>query len=159
MNMKKKLLAVLAALTLAASASVSIAAATMDSEPVTIYLGNEVVETDNEATIMPRAGFTVSSSRLTAGSTARSTSTYYIEEGEDYLDYSVNWSPTGQQVKIGFKNERTGTLYLSSAKSGGSASGTINTYGVPDGEYYVVVYAVEDNSKSISVNATFEWEQ
>lgn len=158
-NMKKRIWAVLAALALAATASVSAAAITPDSESVSLYTGNVIIETENESTIMPRAGFTISSSRLTAESTTKSVSTYYIEEGEDSLEYSMNWSPTGQDVKIGFKNKESGTLYLTSAKSGGSASGTVSTVGVPDGEYYVVVFACSDNTASVSVNATCEWLQ
>jgi len=103
--------------------------------------------------------FSIASSALCAGEHVSSEETYMIESGKDVLMYSMNWDPTGQSVHIGFMNKEDNTLYLNDDVEGGSASGTINTVDIPDGEYYVIVFAASDNTEPFSINATCEWEE
>ena len=128
-----------------------------NTERVHLHTGDAIDETDNKSEAVLRDNFSISNSMLSAGHYVVSEKTYSIENGQDFLGYSINWEPTGQFVQVGFISKEKKDMYLLDAVAGGSAAGTINTIDVPDGEYYVVVYAVADNSKSISVNATFEW--
>ena len=122
-------------------------------ETANLYTGNQ---TEKEENIM-RDNFSIASSALSAGDYASSENTYMIESEKDFLMYSMNWSPTGQSVHIGFMSKEDNALYLIDDVAGGSAAGTINTVNVPSGEYYVIVFAASDNTKPFSINATCEW--
>ncbi|MFD0868891.1 hypothetical protein [Paenibacillus residui] len=105
------------------------------------------------------ASFSISSSSLEPNHYVASSSTYYIDPGKDKLKYSVNWSPTGQDIQIGFvsKNDPNIQYYISNL-SGGSASGTIGTSTLDAGEYYVVIGTPDTNTANVSVNGTFDWQ-
>lgn len=105
------------------------------------------------------ASFSISSSSLGINKYVASVSTYYIDPGKDKLKYSVNWSPTGQDIQIGFVSANdTSVQYWTSNKSGGSASGTVGTSNLTAGEYYVAIGTPDTNTRSVSVNGTFEWD-
>lgn len=124
-----------------------------NTETANLYTGNQ---TEKEEKIV-RDNFSIVSSALFAGDYASSENTYMIESEKDFLIYSMNWSPTGQSVHIGFMSKEDNALYLLDDVAGGSSAGTINTVNVPSGEYYVIVFAASDNTEPFSINATCEW--
>lgn len=124
-----------------------------NTETANLYTGNQTEKEENTV----RDNFSIVSSALFAGDYASSENTYMIESGKDFLMYSMNWAPTGQSVHIGFMNKENNALYLLDDVAGGSSAGTINTANVPDGEYYVIVFAASDNTEPFSINATCEW--
>ena len=127
-----------------------------NTETANLYNG---VPTENEAENTVRDNFSIASSALFAGDYACSEKTYMIESEKDFLMYSMNWSPTGQSVHIGFMNKEDNAMYLLDDVAGGSAAGTINTVNVPSGEYYVIVFAASDNTEPFSINATCAWKE
>lgn len=104
-----------------------------------VYLGNAedmiLVEADPAET---RAAISFGGA-ISVGATIYSDSTYYMEEREGY-SYSVSWKPTGQKIKVVRINVDTGKIYGTSAKTGGSASGTVGGSTVPEGEYQFGIY-------------------
>ena len=122
-------------------------------ETANLYTGNQTEKEEN----IVRDNFSIASSALFAGDYASSENTYMIESENDLLMYSMNWSPTGQSVHIGFMGKENNALYFLDDVAGGSAAGTINTVNVPSGEYYVIVFAASDNTEPFSINATCEW--
>lgn len=127
-------------------------------EQVYLYTGDAIDKVDNETEHDTSDNFSINSASLSAGEYVRSQNTYSIENNEDSLEYSMNWSPTGQSIQIGFMSTVDDSMYLNNAVEGGSTSGIISTVGVPNGEYYVVVFACSDNTEPLSINATCSWE-
>jgi len=128
----------------------------ISSIPADLYKLCGYAEVENGETIA-RDNFSIASSALFAGNYVSSEKTYMIEHEKHYLMYSMNWTPTGQSVHIGFMHKENNTMYLLDGVEGGSAAGTINTVNVPSGEYYVIVFAASDNTEPFSINATCEW--
>lgn len=105
-----------------------------------------------------KATFSISGS-ITPNGYRKTSSTYYIKPGSDKLKIkSLSWSPTGQNVQVGFINASTGTQYWTSNYSGGSATGYVLTNNLPAGEYYVAVGTPKSNTKSVNVVANFDWQ-
>lgn len=104
-----------------------------------VYIGNisDMTVIDSEP-VLTRASVSFGGS-IAAGAYRRSSSSYYMAKGESY-SYSVTWAPTGQSIKVCRINVDTGNVYGTSAKSGGSASGTVSSSSVPAGEYQFAVY-------------------
>ncbi len=127
-------------------------------EQVYLYTGDASDKVDNETELDVSDGFSVNNASLSAGEYVRSQNIYSIENEENCLIYSMTWAPTGQSVRIGYMSVENDSMYLNDAVEGGSASGTVSTVGVPDGEYYVVVFACSDNTEPLSINATCRWE-
>ncbi|MFD0715719.1 hypothetical protein [Paenibacillus sp. GCM10027626] len=101
--------------------------------------------------------FSISHTALAVGGQTNSDSVYKISSG-DILIYTANWSSLGQNIQIGFvSKDNLSKQYWKETKSSGSATGTIDTEGVPVGEYYVAIGAPDTNTETISVVGTFEW--
>lgn len=128
-----------------------------ETEHVYLYTGDASDKVDNETEYDVSDVFSINSASLSAGEYVSSQNIYLLGSEEDCLIYSMNWAPTGQSVRIGFMSVENDSIYLNNAVEGGSASGTISTDGVPDGEYYVVVFAASDNTEPFSINASCEW--
>lgn len=103
------------------------------------YVGNikDMIVIDTNP-LLPKASISFGGA-ISSGSYLRSGSSYYMKKGESY-DYNVTWAPTGQKIKVGRIHIDTGEVYLTSSKSGGSASGSVSSPSVPAGEYKFVVY-------------------
>jgi len=161
MKNKKGIIALTSALLLA-TLGCSICA--MNVSPSTeTTVSNEIMTVVEDArpsapTIQPRAGFDISYSSLSAGRYVVADDTFMIEEG-DVLEYDVSWSPLGQSIRIGFVNvEETSEQYWGPLKTGGAADGSLNTIGVPTGEYYIAICADPDNTTKINVTGRFDWQ-
>ncbi|HFJ9465842.1 hypothetical protein NST86_32275 [Bacillus sp. FSL L8-0199] len=104
-----------------------------------------------------RATFNISTS-LGINTYAKSSATYYMNRGETVTVNSCTWSPSGQNVQIGFINAKTGTQYWTKNYSGGSiSSGTKVSIDGPAGEYYVAVGTPSTNNARITVNSQFKF--
>ena len=81
--------------------------------------------------------------------------TYYIS-GEDAVltINSCTWSPSSQDVKIGWYNVDTRVTYTVTYEGGDINSKRVNSSGVPDGDYKVCI--VNGGSKSITGAMQYE---
>ncbi len=146
-QIKKSMVILLAVMLFVINSMSAFAMETIETES---YMGKEPVETeeyigniadmtviDAEETIT-RASTSFGGSIL-SGSYLRSGSSYYMGKGEKF-SYNVTWTPTGQKIKVCRINVDTGNVYGTSAKSGGTASGTVSSASVPAGEYKFAIY-------------------
>ncbi|GFI28684.1 hypothetical protein IMSAGC013_00061 [Lachnospiraceae bacterium] len=161
----KKLTATFAcALMLCTSAITALAAAPAPEEEVQELVEGIFVDPatfDNDEVlgdgIVLYANFTVTAKDLAPGRYTKSSSTYYIHKGVDKLGYTVSWSPTGNNIRLGFVNRQdTSKQYYITCK-GGEETGTMGTSNVPDGEYYVVFDNPSGNSGNVNGSATCDW--
>lgn len=92
---------------------------------------------------------------LGSGSRKTSSETYYIS-GEDAVltINSCTWSPSSQDVKIGWYNVDTRVTYTVTYEGGDINSKRVNSSGVPDGDYKVCI--VNGGSKSITGAMQYE---
>ena len=102
--------------------------------------------------------FSVSSPDLAPDNYVTSSSSHYINSEVDKMQFSVNWSPMGQKIQVGFisKNDNSQRYWISDYV-GGSASGTISTNDVPSGEYYVAISTPDSNVEKVHLTGNFEW--
>lgn len=84
--------------------------------------------------------------------------TYYID-GTEVLWYNVTWTPSGQNLKIAFRNVQDGEFYFVEL-SGGSATGGIRLLGleIPEGEYQVCIINPYGSEGPISGTIQYEWD-
>lgn len=143
--MKKVLSAVLA---LAMVFSLSCTAFAVEEVPY------EPVATE-ETNIVPKSSLSLSFTSLGSGSRKTSSETYYIS-GEDAVltINSCTWSPSSQDVKIGWYNVDTRVTYTVTYEGGDINSKRVNFSGVPDGDYKVCI--VNGGSKSITGAMQYE---
>lgn len=161
----KKFIATFAcALMLCTSAITALAAAPAPEEKEQELVEGVFVDPtifDNDETlgddIVLYANFTVTAKDLAPGKYTKSASTYYIHKGVDKVDYAVSWSPTGNNIRLGFVNRQDSSKQYYITCKGGEKSGTMTTTTVPDGEYYVVFNNPTDNSGNVNGTATFNW--
>ena len=91
---------------------------------------------------------------LSSNTSKRSSETYYITQGSDYLTInSLTWTPSGQNVAVGFYNVNTDTAYTVTYSGGSVVNGLISTSTVPTGEYKI--YVRNAGSKSISGSISY----
>lgn len=103
------------------------------------------------------ANFTISATNLAPGRYVPSSSTYYIHQGVEDLGYTVSWSPTGNNIRLGFVNRQDSRKQYYITCKGGKETGTMGTANVPSGEYYVVFANVSSNSENVNGSATCYW--
>ncbi len=108
-----------------------------------------------ESIIVPQSSLSLSFTALRANAKKLSSETYYIS-GEDAVltIKSCTWSPSSQNVKIGWYNVDTKVTYTVTFSEGEISDHKINSKGVPDGDYKVCVMNV--GSKSISGALKYE---
>ena len=71
--------------------------------------------------------------------TAYSADTYYIENEDAMLKIeSCTWQPASQTIWIGFYS-KVDRMFYHITRVGGNASGSMNSNGRPNGDYYVIV--------------------
>lgn len=88
-----------------------------------------------------RASLTSFSFNLSSSTSKKSSETYYIYQGKGSLYISsLTWSPTGQNIKVGYYNVETGKTYVVEYSGGSVTDKTLGTKNVPDGEYRIYVY-------------------
>lgn len=150
MKKMKKILGFIMTLTMLTLSSVNGIAAVVEEEEYLGTLTTPIEETEEylgnikDMTLVEagpgitRAAISFGGS-ISSGATLYSGSTYYMQAGEGY-SYSVTWTPTGQNIKVVRYNVNTGSVYGTSAKSGGAASGSVGGSSVPAGEYKFGVY-------------------
>lgn len=127
----KKLLAMLLALMMICSLSVTaFAAEEISDEPISI----------TEDGVAPASVLSISFSNLAAGSRKLSSEVYYIEDEDAMLKISsATWAPASQNIWIGWYNVDTGVEYYVEYSGGDVSSRRINSNGVPDGDYKIFV--------------------
>lgn len=101
--------------------------------------------------------FSISSPNLAPNDYVTSSSSHYINSEVDKMQFSVNWSPMGQKIQVGFisKNDNSQQYWISNYV-GGSASGTISTNNVPSGEYYAAISTPDSNTEKVHLTGNFE---
>lgn len=115
------------------------------------------LDSGNLAEITPFANFPVTASNLKPGYHTKSSSYYYVTKGVDKLDYGVSWSPTGNNILIGFVSRTDSSKQYAITIKSGIANGTLGTSNVPSGDYYVYIGNPSSNSSNINGSGTFSW--
>lgn len=135
----KKMLSVLLALVMVFSLScTAFAADEVEYEP-----------SAEETVITPRSSLSLSFTSLRPGARKTSSETYYIsDENATLIINSCTWSPSSQDVKIGWYNVDTGKVHYVLYEGGEISDERINSKDIPDGDYKVCV--VNAGSKSIT---------
>ena len=86
-----------------------------------------------------------------------SNDTYYIESGKDKLVIeSLSWSPSGQDISVGFTNVQGEGTYVIGCSGGAVADKVISTANMPSGEYYVCVINY-NGPEPVTGSLTFSW--
>lgn len=108
-----------------------------------------------ETVITPRSSLSLSFTSLGKNARRTSSETYYISDEDAMLTInSCTWSPSSQDVKIGWYNVDTGATYTVTYDGGEIDSKRINSKGVPDGDYKICI--INAGSKSITGALQYE---
>lgn len=100
-------------------------------------------------------GQTLSFTSLQTNSKKLSSETYYISNEDAMLTInSCTWSPSSQDVKIGWYNVDNKVTYTVTYDGGDISSKKINSSGVPNGDYKVCI--INAGSKSITGALQYE---
>lgn len=155
----KKLFAMLMSICVVMSTAL-IPAAAID-EPVgeeikAEYIGTDVFEpVEQAATRSPTNTITFTDLDVSYG--AYSNDSYYIVSGEDKLVIdSLSWSPSGQDISVGFVNVQDKGTYVIGCSEGSVAGKVISTANMPSGQYYVCVINY-NGPEPVTGSLTFSW--
>ena len=110
------------------------------------FEGNDYLigETDFDDGIMPIAS-QVLSFDLKSGEYATSTGTYYVSDEDSILKIiAASWDPQDAKLQIGWYNIRTGNIYYVPYTGGQVTNKKINSKGLTDGTYRVIVKNVSN---------------
>lgn len=108
-----------------------------------------------ETVITPRSSLSISFTSLREDAKRTSSETYYISDEDAVLTItSCSWSPSSQDVKIGWYNVDTGITYTVTYEGGAISGKKINCSGVPDGDYKVCI--INAGNKSITGAIKYE---
>ncbi len=108
--------------------------------------GNDylVGEVDIDDGIMPIASQALSFD-LEPGEYATSAGTYYVSDEDSMLKIiAASWDPQDVKLQIGWYNVRTGSIYYVPYTGGQVTNKKINSKGLTDGTYRIIVKNVSD---------------
>lgn len=114
-------------------------------------------EVSGDDIVLYGADFTITATNLAPGKYVKSSSSYYVHQGDDEVEYTVSWTPTGNNIRLGFVNRQDSSKQYYITCKGGEKSGIMGTSTVPDGEYYVVFNNPSGNSGNVDGSVTCNW--
>lgn len=95
--------------------------------------------------IMPRATLALDFSNLAPDGYKRGSEVYYIDDAYTYLKViSASWNSQDEEVGIGWYNTKTNIIYFARYKGGSVTNKRINSSGLPEGNYNVVIMNLGD---------------
>lgn len=156
--MKKALCSLLAVAMLFSLSVPAFAASSDDQESLTPTLNTAIAfecidNTDSQMTSRTSTSF--SFNNLSSHSYKTSSEVYYIREGSGMLTINtLSWTPSGQELHVGFWNTETHSSYTVAYTGGSISNARINTRGVPSGDYKIYVYNAGTNSVVGNINYT-----
>ncbi len=135
----KKFISIFLVLTLIISVAIPTFASEPADAPVIVEYNYPIEEATPNDYIMPIAT-QVLSYNLGPGEYATSAGTYYVSNEDSMLEIiAASWDPQDADLQIGWYNVRTGVIYIVSYTGGCLNNQRINSVGLVDGTYRIIV--------------------